>query len=86
MSHLLNFVYGRTQVAEYLQEQNTVLRRFEASVLKEIKANNKSFERCILFQGAIAWNKQQVNDRNIATHKDFKKKQKKKLNTLFPYT
>ena len=84
-SHLLNFVYGRTQTAFYLQEQNRVLRRFEAPVLKEIRANNKSFERSIIYQGAIAWNGQQVNDRNIATQKAFKKKQKQKLNTFFPY-
>ena len=84
-AHLLNFVYKRAQDAEYTQEGNRNLRRFDAPILKEIKSNNKYFEMSILFQGATLWNKQPVEDRNTATHKLFKKMQKSKLNTLLPY-
>ena len=84
-AHLLNFVYRRAQNIEYVQEGNRVLRRYDAPVLKEFKSNNKSFERSILFRGALSWNGQSVEDRNTINHKTFKKMQKRKLNTFFPY-
>ena len=84
-THLLNFVYRRAQDVNHIQEGNRELRRFDAPVLKEVKSNNKSFERSVLFRGAIAWNKQSVEDRNTANHKAFKKRQKTKLNTILPY-
>ena len=83
--HLLNFVYKRAHEAEYVQGGNRGLRRFDAPVLKETRSNNKSFERSILFQGALAWNGQTVKDRNTVNHKAFKKMQKRKLNTILPY-
>ena len=85
-AHLLNFVYKRACIPRYVQGGCRNLRRFDAPILKEIKSNNKCFERSINFQGALAWNRQSVEDRNTATHKLFKKKQKCKLNTLLPYT
>ena len=85
-AHLLNFVYKRAHDPEYTQGGNRNLRRFEAPILKELKSNNKNFERSIIFQGSLVWNKQPVKDRNTATHKSFKKRQKCKLNALLPYT
>ena len=67
----------------YTQNRNRNVRRFDAPILKEI--NNKSFEKSVLFQGATFWNKQSVEDRNLTTHKLFKKMQKRKLNNLLPY-
>ena len=84
-AHLLNFVYKRAHDEAYTQIGNRELRRFEAPVLKEVRSNNKSFEKSVLFQGAVIWNRQPVEDRNIATHKLFKRTQKIKLNALFPY-
>ena len=84
-AHLLNFVYKRAHDDQYVRGGNRELRRYDAPILKEIKSNNKSFEMSILFQGAIAWNRQPVNERSTATHKLFKKMQKRKLNTFFPY-
>ena len=72
--HLLNFVYKRAHSREYTDGGNRNLRRYDAPILKEIKSNNKSFERSILYQGALVWNKQPVDDRNITTHKLFKKR------------
>ena len=69
----------------HVQGGNRGLRRFDAPVLKETRSNNKSFERSILFQGALAWNGQTVEDRNTVNHKAFKKMQKRKLNTILPY-
>ena len=84
-THLLNFMYKRAQSENYIQGGNRELRRYDAPVMREVKSNNKGFERSILFQGAALWNKQSVEDRNIATHNLFKKTQKRKLNTVFPY-
>ena len=83
--HILNFSYYRAQDDQFLNEGNRVLRRFDAPILKEIKSNNKSFERSLIFQCAKNWNVLPVNERNIPTAKLFKKKQKCKLNELLPY-
>ena len=83
--HLLNFVHRRAHEDKFLQTRNRDLRRFDAPVLKEIASNNKSFERSVLYQGPIYWNRQPVEDRNTQTHMAFKKRQKIKLNTLLPY-
>ena len=53
MTHLLNFVYKRAQNEVYCQEGIRTLRCYDAPVLKEIRSNNKNFERSILFQGAL---------------------------------
>ena len=53
-THLLNFLYKRAHNMDYVQEGNRILRRYDAPVLREIKSNNKSFERSILFRGALA--------------------------------
>ena len=82
-AHLLNFVYERAHDPEYTQGGNRNLRRFEAPILKELKSNNNNFERSIIFQGSLVWNRQPVKDRNTAI---FKKRQKCKLNALLPYT
>ena len=84
-AHLLNFVYKRAHGAGYNQGANRNLRRFNAPILKEVRSNNSSFEKSVLYQGATIWNRQPVEDRNIANHKLFKKMQKRKLNTYFPY-
>ena len=49
-THLLNFMYKRAHMTEYTQDGN--LQRFDTPVITEIKSNNKSFERSVLFQGA----------------------------------
>ena len=84
-AHLLNFVYKRAHGAGYNRGANRNLRRFKAPILKEVRSNNSSFEKSVLYQGATIWNRQPVEDRNIVTHKLFKKMQKHKLNTYFPY-
>ena len=83
--HLLNFVYRRAHDDRYLQVGNRNLRRYNAPILKEIKSNNKSFDKSVLYQGAVAWNRQTVEERNTATHARFKRLQKRKLVNLFPY-
>ena len=83
--HLLNFVYNRAHKVSYVQEGNRDLRRFDAPILKEIRSNNRSFEKSVLYQGAVTWNRQSAEDRSTATHKAFKKVQGRNLNTLFPY-
>ena len=83
--HLLNFAYYRAQDGQFLKEGNRELRRYDAPILKESKSNNKSFERSINFQGAMKWNELPGPERNILTAKEFKKKQKCKLNELLPY-
>ena len=84
-AHLLNFVYKRAQDEKYRQEKGRDLRRYNAPILQEIKANNKYFERSILYQGAKLWNAQTVATRHIGSRKVFKKDQKCKLNALLPY-
>ena len=85
-THLLNFVYNRAQDEEYTKRGGRELRRYDAPILNEIKSNNKTFERSILFQGALYCNKLDAQTRNITTNAAIKKGQKSKLNTLFPYT
>ena len=85
VTHLLNFVYKRAQQNEYCQIGGRALRRYNTPVLKEIKSNNKSFERSILYQGALHWNSLEVEARGKVTSFAFKKYQKCGLNTKFPY-
>ena len=84
--HLLNFSFHRAQDMRFLKEGNRALRRYDAPVLNELKSNNKSFERSLLYQCAQNWNALPALERNIKTAKEFKKKQKCKLNELLPYT
>ena len=63
--HLLNFAYKRAHDNKYIQAGNRDLRRFDAPILREDIANNSSFEKSVLYQGAIAWNRQPVEDRNV---------------------
>ena len=83
--HLLNFAFHRAQNVNFLKEGNRELRRYNAPVLREPKSNNKSFERSLLYQCARNLNALPVLERNIQTAKEFKKKQKCKLNELLPY-
>ena len=55
-AHLLNFVYHRSNDERYTQIGPRNLRRYNAAVLRETKANNKSFERSILYYGDIVRN------------------------------
>ena len=84
-THLLNFVFKRAQDEEYCQVGLRELRRFDSPILNEIKANNTNFERSILFQGAQHWNSLDVETKSIASINVFKKRQKCKLNSFFPY-
>ena len=84
-AHLLNFSFRRSQDDQFLKEGNRELRRYEAPIMIEYKSNNKSFERSLLFQCAKNWNELPIPERNILSAKEFKKKQKVKLNQLLPY-
>ena len=84
-AHLLNFVYKRSRDEKYIQTGARELRRYNAPISREIKSNNKSFERSIIFQGATLWNVQSVDIREVDTLKEFKKIQKTKLNALLLY-
>ena len=84
-THLLNFVYNRAQKEEYCQTGPRALRRYNAPILKEVKSNNKNFERSILYQGALHWNNLDVETRGAVTPFAFKKGQKSGLNLLLPY-
>ena len=84
-THLLNFVYTRSKDPDYINLGGRELRKYDAPILTEIKSNNKSFERSVLYQGAKAWNALDYQTRITATSYEFKKSQKCKLNTLFPY-
>ena len=84
-AHLLNFSYHRAQDDQFLKEGNRELRRYDAPIMKEPKSNNKSFERSMLYQCGKNWNELPIPERNIQSIKEFKKKQKCKLNQLLPY-
>ena len=84
--HLLNFSFQRAKNVNFLKEGNRELRRYDAPIMKELKSNNKSFERSLMYQCAKNWNVLPAIERNILTSKEFKKKQKIKLNELLPYT
>ena len=47
--HLLNFVYKSAHSLDYLQNRNRNIRRFDAPIMREIKSNNRSFEKSVLF-------------------------------------
>ena len=78
-------MYHRSNDERYTQIGPRDLRRYNAAVLRETKANNNSFERSILFQGAKEWNVQDVATRSVGTVEEFKRNQKMKLNALLPY-
>ena len=84
-THLLNFVYKRAQGNKYCKVGTRTLRRFDTPILREIRSNNKSFKRSILFQGVLHWNNLDMETRGIVTSFAFKKGQKCRLNTKFPY-
>ena len=78
-THILNFIYPRSKIAKYLKPEVRPLRQYTAPVMTEIPANNKPFERSLLYQGARRWNLLPIDERNIPNHISFKKKQKLKL-------
>ena len=74
-----------SQDPSYLKRGNRNFQIYEAPSMKEPKSNNKNFEKSIIFQGATIWNTLPDTEGNITTSTKFKKKQKRKLNELFPY-
>ena len=77
--HITNFVYHRAHDAKYTRVIDRQLRRFNAPIMTEIKANNSTFSRSVLYQGAIHWNSLPINERNIRMYNSFKRAQKSKL-------
>ena len=77
--HITNFVYQRAHDPKYVRVIERQLRRFNAPILTEIAANNSTFSRSILFQGALHWNSLPINERNIQEYNSFKRVQKSKL-------
>ena len=77
--HITNFVYHRAHDAKYTRVIDRQLRRFNAPIMTEIKANNSTFSRSVLYQGAIHWNSLPINERNICMYNSFKRAQKSKL-------
>ena len=78
-TNLLNFMYKRKCNTNLLQKQPRELRRFQAALFNEYASNNRSFESCILYQGAQKWNALSVKERNEKSYEGFKVTQKKKL-------
>ena len=77
--HITNFVFHRAHDPQYIKIIDRNLRRFNAPILTEIIANNITFSRSLLFQGALHWNALPVDERNIQDYHQFKKLQKSKL-------
>ena len=77
-TQLLNFVYPRSSEDIYIKTSNRSLRLYVAPVMIEIKSNNASFERSILYEGARKQNLLSADERNIQDHSSFKYKQKQK--------
>ena len=80
--NLLNFMYKRKSNTNLLQTQPRVMRRFEAVLFNEYVRNNKTFESCLLFQGAQKWNALSVKERNEPSFEGFKSLQKNKLKNI----
>ena len=78
-TNLLNFMYKRKCNNNLLQPLPRELRRFEASLFREYVSNNRTFESCILYQGAPKWNALTVKERNEPTYDGFKANQRQKL-------
>ena len=78
-ANLCNFMYKRKYNTNLLLMQPRDLRRFEAALFKEYASNNKSFESCLLSQGAHKWNALTVKERNEPTYEGFKSVQRLKL-------
>ena len=78
-ANLRNFMFKRKCNTNLLQSQPRNLRRFDAFLFKEYVSNNKSFESCILYQGAQKWNALTVKERNEPTYDGFKAAQRQKL-------
>ena len=77
--HLLNFMYKRKYVPDYIQTPNRPLRMYEAPVFIEYQSQNASFERSILFKGSKAWNSLPVDVRNIQNYDTFKRNSKQTM-------
>ena len=71
--HLENFVFNRKFLVQYLCTPARQLRQYEAPVFVEYKAENATFKRSILYNGAKCWNQLPVIVRNIENHDLFKK-------------
>ena len=77
--HLTNFLFYRAHDPKYIRVVDRQLRRFYAPIMTDIVANNNSFCKSILYQGALHWNRLPVDERNIQGYKTFKRVQKAKL-------
>ena len=71
--HLANFMFNRRQLPQYMNIPARQLRQYEAPVLIEYKAENSTFQRSVLFNGAKCWNQMPVEVRNIENYESFKK-------------
>ena len=56
-------MFKRKNIADLLKTQPRDLRRFEAVLFKEYASNNRTFEFCLLYQGAKHWNALPVKER-----------------------
>ena len=77
--HIINFIYYRSRLPQYIRNVDRQLRRYDAPIMIEHVSNNHTFDRSILYQGAIHWNNLPVIERNIENYDIFKSLQKKRL-------
>ena len=72
-THLLNMMFQRSKVDEYVDSRNIYTRRHDGVTLKIPKPNKESFKKSVIFRGGTLWNLLPGEVRNLPTLSDFKK-------------
>ena len=72
-THLLNMMFQRSKVDEYVDSRNIYTRRHDGVTLKIPKPNKESFKKSVIFRRGTLWNLLPGEVRNLPTLSDFKK-------------
>ena len=78
-SHLLEIMYKRSRLPDYLNNDPRPTRDFDGPVLDVPFPNNEIFKKSVLYRGSTLWNNTSRLDRNIATFYSYKIKLKQNL-------
>ena len=74
--HILNFMYKRQSMDEYLDKRNLATRAYNSTKFVVPKYQITHFKTSLLYKGSNLWNQLQTEIKNIETYSAFKEKTK----------
>ena len=81
-SHLLNYMYKRSDNPEYLDLRNLPTRRHDGILFTVINPKKEMIKRSVMYKGSLAWNNLEEKYKRVDSYTTFKYKQKHWLKQL----